>query len=69
MYKRQLKNLHPTGLAALDFIAVQLLIQELEQVAQLVDDPVLHHYSGQLVPYLKANRDDTKDTLVLHAPA
>lgn len=46
-----------------------LLVQELEQVTELIDDPVLHHYSNLLLPYLKAARSDTKDRLILSAAA
>jgi len=61
----QLKNLRPTGDTSIDFISIQLLIQELEQISELIDDPVLHHYSGLLIPYLKSVRSDTKDRLIL----
>lgn len=64
----QLKNLQPTGSSAFDFISVRLLVQELEQISELIDDPVLWHYSGLLVPFLKSAAADTKDTLILHVP-
>jgi hypothetical protein len=65
----QLKNLQPTGSSSIDFVSIQLLVQELEQVMELIDDPVLHHYSNLLLPYLKAARTDTKDRLILNAAA
>ena len=46
----QLKNLQPSGNAAVDFISIQLLIQELEQVSELIDDPVLRHYGEYSSP-------------------
>lgn len=63
----QLKNLQPTGDTSIDFISAQLLIQELEQIMELIDDPVLQHYSGLLILYLKGARSDTKDRLILKA--
>lgn len=64
----QIKNLHPTGSVAFDFISQQLLTQELEQVAELIDDPVLHHFCDLLVPYLKAARADTASMLIVRIP-
>ncbi len=61
----QLKNLHPTGSVALDYIAMQLLASELEQVNDLVDDPVLHHYNGLLLTQLKSARTDTGSRLIV----
>ena len=63
----QLKNLHPTGASSVDFLSMQLLIQELQQVAELIDDPVLHHYSARLVAYLVSARSDTKSKLLIRA--
>ena len=63
----QLKNLHPTGVSSLDFLSMQLLIQELEQIAELINDPVLHHYSALLVAYLVSARSDTKSKLLIRA--
>lgn len=64
----QLKNLHPAAGVVLDFVSIQLLIQELEQVADLVADPVLRHYTGLLIPYLTATRSETKWRLVVSVP-
>ena len=64
----QLKNLHPTGTVSLDNIALQLLIEELEQVAALVADPVIHAYNATLLPVLKSGRTDKSSKLVIQAP-
>lgn len=64
----QLKNLHPAEAHSIDFISIQLLVQELEQVSELIDDPVLRHYGNQLVSYLTAARGATKDNLTVHSP-
>lgn len=64
----QLKNLHPTGTLSIDFTSTQLLIAELEQLSELVSDPVLRHYTNQLVPYLSSARGNTKDKLTVRCP-
>lgn len=64
----QIKNLHPTGSVAFDYISQQLLTQELEQIAELISDPVLHHFCDLLLPYLKAGRADTKSMLIVRVP-
>ena len=64
----QLKNLQPTSSVSMDFLSIQLLVQELEQITEIINDPVLHHYNSLLVPYLKAARENTKDRLILNAP-
>lgn len=63
----QLKNLQPTASTVLDFISMQLFMQELEQVTELIDDPVLHYYSNLLIQYLMPTRQNTKDRLILSA--
>lgn len=65
----QLKNLQPTSSVSMDFLSIQLLVQELEQISEIISDPVLNHYSNLLVPYLKTTRENTKERLILSAPA
>jgi hypothetical protein len=55
----QLKQLQPTGSSSVSFVPLQLLIQELEQVAQFVNDPVIQHYSNILSESFKKVRQDT----------
>lgn len=62
---RQLKNLQPTGSVSLDYVALQLLRMELEQVGDLVIDPVIHAYNAQLLPLLESARADTAARLVM----
>lgn len=64
----QLKNLHPSGSIVLEFVAIQLLVQELEQITDILADPVLRHYSSQLVALLVAKRSDTKGHLLVLSP-
>ena len=64
----QLKNLHPTGTVSLDYIALQLLIGELEQVAALVADPVIQAYNATLLPILKSGLTDKTSRLFIKPP-
>lgn len=64
----QLKQLQPTGRSVVSFVPLQLLIQELEQVAQFVNDPVVQHYSDLLVQSFKQTRHDTDSMLHVSAP-
>jgi hypothetical protein len=64
----QLKNLHPAEAHTIDFTSIQLLALELEQVSELVGDPVIRHYGNRLVSYLAAAREATKDNLTVFSP-
>jgi len=64
----QLKLLQPTGTTAVSFVPLQLLGQELEQVAELVDDPVIRHYGALLGEIIRKTRHDTEGTLLVKAP-
>ena len=64
----QLKQLQPTGHSVVSFVPLQLLIQELEQVAEFVADPVVQHYSQCLVAAFKIMRNDTSTVLHINAP-
>jgi hypothetical protein len=64
----QLKQLQPTGRSVVSFVPLQLLIQELEQVAKFVNDPVVQHYSDLLVQSFKQTRHDTDSMLHVSAP-
>lgn len=64
----QLKQLQPTGNSLVSFIPAQLLVQELEQVAILVNDPVIRHYSTLLVQFLNQNRNETGSVIHVTAP-
>ena len=63
----QLKNLHPGSgtKLSIDYVSVQALIQELEQVSELVNDPVLQHYGEALGRYLGEFRTQTSAWLVV----
>jgi cyanate lyase len=62
----QLKNLHPDGgKMVFDFIDIQLLIQEVEQICDLIADPVIRHYATILIPYLKLSSSETKWILAI----
>jgi hypothetical protein len=64
----QLKQLQPTGNSSVSFVPLQLLVQELEQVAQFVNDPVIQHYSNLLTQSFKKARHDTSCMLHVCAP-
>ena len=64
----QLKQMQPTGSSSVSFVPAQLLINELEQVAQLVSDPVIQHYSDLLVRSFKLVRHDTSSMVHIVAP-
>ena len=64
----QLKQLQPTGSSVVSFVPLQLLIQELEQVAEFVNDPVIRHYSDLLIQSFKQTRHDTDCMLHVVAP-
>lgn len=61
----QIKNLQPTGSVSLDFVASQMLCAELEQVGELVNDPVIHAYNAKLLSLLKTARTNTAARLVM----
>ena len=61
----QLKNFIPTGISAIDFISMQLLIAEIEALQELIGDPVLKHYGDQLVAYMSGTSADTKSRLIV----
>jgi len=64
----QLKQFQPSGQTAVSFVPLQLLIQELEQVAEFVADPVIQHYCQRLVAAFKVVRTDTSAMLHIYAP-
>jgi hypothetical protein len=61
----QLKNFIPTGISAVDFISMKLLVAEIEALQELIDDPVLKHYGGQLVDYISGISVDAKSRLIV----
>lgn len=61
----QLKNFIPTGISAVDFISMRLLIAEIEALGELINDPVLKYYGGLLVGYIGATFTDTKSRLMV----
>jgi hypothetical protein len=63
----QLKQFQPTGRTVVSFVPLQLLIQELEQVAEFVDDPVIQHYSQCLATAFKKMRNNTSALLLIDA--
>lgn len=64
----QLKQFQPKGISAVPFVPMQLLIQELEQLANLVSDPVIQHYSNLLSTSFAKVRHDTRSVLLVTAP-
>jgi hypothetical protein len=61
----QLKNFIPTGISAVDFISMKLLVAEIEALQELIDDPVLKHYGCQLVDYISGISVDAKSRLIV----
>lgn len=61
----QLKNFIPAGISVVDFISMKLLAAEIEALQELIDDPVLKHYGGQLVDYIGRISVDTKSRLLV----
>lgn len=61
----QLKNFTPTGVTAVDFISMKLLVAEIEALKELINDPVLKHYGDQLVDYITGISVDTKSRLIV----
>jgi hypothetical protein len=49
---QSIKLIHPSGVARLDFSQRELVISELSKIRVLVNDPVVEHYLGMLLPYL-----------------
>lgn len=61
----QLKNFIPTGITAVDFISMRLLVAEIEALQEVIGDPVLKHYGNQLVDYISGATEDTKSRLIV----
>jgi hypothetical protein len=59
------KFFQPQGSSLIDYVRLQLLVLELETIAKIVNDPVVQHYLGVLLPFIKANRTDTKSGLLM----
>lgn len=59
------KFLQPQGSLLIEYVWLQLLVLELETIAKIVNDPVVQHYLGALLPFIKANRSDTKSGLLV----
>ncbi|MCP5200410.1 MAG: hypothetical protein H6977_10375 [Gammaproteobacteria bacterium] len=68
---QEVAKLHPLKGTKLgiDYLAVQLLIQELDEVVDLVNDPVVQHYARALAEHLKVFRTDTQAGLFMSVPS
>jgi hypothetical protein len=61
----QLIALQPKGKSVIDFVSLQFLISELEQLTVLLNDPVIHHYAAELLSIFKGARQETKDMVIV----
>jgi hypothetical protein len=60
-----IKLIYPSGRSRINYIHLPLLTLELEQIFEIVNDPIVRCYLGFLLPLLKNIRTNTKSELII----